>query len=360
MRSNPLALCALLLSTALGSSGILSCASPPVSTMGYPRAAEIDVRGKNEVAVIGFNRHRNGSAVRTKLQEKLGETEQFKIVAPGRASLHLKGKVEESYKRKGSDSRRATCVASEKYKDEDGKTAYRKREYSCTEHIKQAEVRVALQMEVVNAKNKDTLVSKRPICEKEEQTTSLYDPDLEVDSWFGVVGEMAEMLGGDTVTEIKSRQSAPEIDENAMFEGCLDEVGDTAIRTIARWTENVSLTLKEDSSVPEFKRAQELADRGEWGDVLEIYESVSKNPGLSPKSRVRAYFNLGKVQMYHAKDFSGAMSSFEKGMESARSGGKEDCSEKTPRKNCFVSRINEAKWRAEDWKKLQRQRRSGQ
>ena len=358
MRSNPLALCALLLSTALGSSVILSCASPPVSTMGYPRAAEVDVRGKNEVAVIGFNRHRNGSAVRTKLQEKLGETEQFKIVAPGRASLHLKGKVEESYKRKGSDSRRATCVESEKYKDEDGKTAYRKREYSCTEHIRQAEVRVALQMEVVNAKNKDILVSKRPICEKEEQTTSLYNP-LDEKGTLGLLGELLETVGGNTVTEKKSKPSAPEIDENAMFEGCLDEVGDTAIRTIARWTENVSLTLKKDSSVPEFKRAQELADHGAWGEVLEIYESVSKNPGLSPKSRVRAYFNLGKVQMYHAKDFSGAMSSFEKGMESARSGGKEDCSEKTPRKNCFVSRINEAKWRAEDWKKLQRQRRSG-
>lgn len=356
--ANPLALCALLLATALSSSGLLSCASTVTSTMGYPRAAEIDVRGKNEIAIIGFNNHRDGSTVRTKLQEKLGETEQFKIVAPGRASLHMKGKVEESYKKEDTDSRGAECVASEAY-TEDGKKKYRERKYYCTEHIRQAEVRVALQLEVLNAKNKDILLSKRPICEKKEQSSSLYDPDLEVDSWLGVIGEIAEMAGGDTVTEVRSRSSAPEIDENAMFEGCLDEVSDEATHTIARWTENVSISLKKDDDIPEFNRAKELAARGAWGEVLEIYGAVSKKPGLSPNSRIRTYLNLGNVQMYHAKDFSGARSSFEKGMELAKPGGKEDCSERTPRKSCFEARINEAKWRADDWQKLQRQRRSG-
>lgn len=358
MRSNPLALCALLLATALSASGLLSCASTVTSTMDYPRAAEIDVRGKNQIAVIGFNSHRDGSTVRTKLQEKLGESKQFKLVAPGRASLHMKGKVEESYKREDTDSRGAECVASQKY-TEDGKTKYRERRYYCTEHIRQAEVRVAMQMEVLNAKNKDILISKRPICEKKERTSSLYDPALEGGTWMSVLGAVADVVAGDAVTERKSRSSAPEIDENAMFESCLDEVSGMAAHTVARWTEKVSVPLKKDNAVPEFMRAQELADRGAWDEVLEIYEAVSKNPELSPNSRIRAYLNLGNVQMYHAKEFSGARNSFEKGMELAKSGGKEDCSEKTPRKNCFGARINETKWRAEDWQKLQRQRRSG-
>jgi len=358
--ANPIALCPLILSTSPRAPCLLSCASTVTSTMGYPRAAEIDVRGKNEIAVIGFNEHRDGSAVKTVLQEKLGETEQFKIVSPGKASLHMKGKVEESFKKEVTDSRRATCWTQESYTDEEGKTRLRKEEYSCTEHRRSARVRVALQVSVVDAKNGDNLVSRRPICEETKNTTSLYDPALEARKGkgiFGVIGKITSVLGSGS--QRKSRSAAPGIDENAMFESCLDEVSDEATHTIARWTENVSVPLKKDNSIPEFSRAKELAARGAWGGVLETYQAVSEKPGLSPESRIRTYLNLGNVQMYHAKDFSGAQNSFEKGMELAKPGGKEDCSESTPRKSCFEARISEAKWRADDWQKLQRQQRSG-
>lgn len=358
--SNPIALCALLLATALGASGLLSCASPPPVNLTIPRAADIDVRGKNEIAVIGFNKHRDGSAVKTALEEKIGETEQFKIVGRGKASLHMKGKVEESFKKEITDSRGATCWTQESYTDEDGKSRLRKEEYFCTEHIRSARVRVALQVSVLDAKNGDVLVSRRPICEETKNTTSLYDPALEArergkgKGIFGVISTVTSVLGSGS--QRKSRSAAPGIDENAMYEGCLSDVGDQAIRTIASWEENVPVHFKEDSSVPEFQQARQMAEIGEWDDALKLYESVPNKSGLSPASLARAYLNLGYVHMYYTHEFSKAENSFKKGLGVARSDGEEDCSGRTPGKECFKARIKEAKERRDDKDKLDRQR----
>ena len=359
MRSNPIALCAILLATALGASGLLSCATQPPLRVSREIPAEVNTRGKNEVAVTGFDKHRDGPTVAQKLKVEIDGAEKFKIVPLSRAELELRGEVEENSYSEHITRHEATCY--NEYKRVEGKDPDKnKREYKCTERRRHGTARVELHVDVIDAEKKEILKPKFASCENSKTTSSLKGGDDLMDSVVGLFTD------SQTISAKTSSKEPPGIDGSTMLELCqLSTIGKVAKAlvptTVWEW-----FPFKEDPAVPEFAEALDHLEIGgpeeypdDWGEAIRLLVAVIENSELKPATRAKAFWNLG-LAYSHTQSFDEAEEVFRAGRKLAPDGGrggKYGCT--AVKKDCFRQQIQNNSTRREDYQESIRQQSSG-
>jgi len=359
MRSDPIALCALTLAVALCASGLLSCATQPPLRVSREIPAEVNTRGKNEVAVTGFDKHRDGPTVAQKLKVEIDGAEKFKIVPRSRANLELRGEVEESNYSEHITRHDATCY--NEYKRVKGKDSDKnKREYKCTERKRHGKARVELHVDVIDVEKKEILKPKFASCEDSETTSSLKGGDDLMDS---IVGLFAD---SQTISAKTSSKEPPGIDGDLMLEVCqsiaIDKVAKALVpRTVWEW-----FPFKEDPAAPEFSEALEHLEIGgpeeypdDWEEAIKLLVAVLENPELKPAARAKAYWNLG-LTYSHTQSFDEAEEAFRAGRKLAPDGGRDGqygCT--AVKKDCFRWHIQQNSARREDYQESIRQQSSG-
>ncbi|MCB5247625.1 MAG: CsgG/HfaB family protein [Candidatus Cloacimonetes bacterium] len=91
----------------------------------------------------------------------------------------------------------------------------------------------------------------------------------------------------------------PKIDRDNLYRICVDDLSHQFIRTVAPYYENVSVTYELDKKyLPELKTAHQMVVVGEFERAIEILQSATFKPGIPDKSRAKAFYDLGLIQMY--------------------------------------------------------------
>lgn len=358
--ANPLAFYALTLAVALGASGLLSCATQPPFRVSREIPAEVNTRGKNEVAVTGFDKHRDGPTIAQKLKVEIDGAEKFKIVPRSRASLELRGEVEESGYSEHITRHEATCYDEyERVKGEDPPDKNR-REYECTERRRHGKARVELHVDVINVEKREILKPKFASCEDSETTSSLKGGEGLTDSIVGLFKD------SQTIPAKTSSKEPPGIDGGSMLELCQTSAIGKVSKALVPTTVWEWVPFKKDSGVPEFAEALEHLEIGspeeypdDWGEAIELLVAVLENPELKPSTRAKAYWNLG-LAYSHAQSFDEAEEAFRAGRELAPDGGRDGqygCI--AVKKDCFRQQIRENNTRRKDYQESIRQESSG-
>ncbi len=102
----------------------------------------------------------------------------------------------------------------------------------------------------------------------------------------------------------------PGIDQSFLYNVCVDDLSVQFIRTVAPYYVNVSATYELDKKyLPELKVAHQMVVIGETGSALEILTTAARKPDVPSKSRAKAFYNLGLIQMYTG-DYDNALDNF--------------------------------------------------
>lgn len=94
-------------------------------------------------------------------------------------------------------------------------------------------------------------------------------------------------------------KTPPKIDRNALFRQCVTSIGDQFIKVVAPYKQTVSARFETDDALPEVDGAVTFFEAGEWPDGLNLLESATRKPGLTPEIKAKAYYNLGLAQIYN-------------------------------------------------------------
>jgi tetratricopeptide (TPR) repeat protein len=98
--------------------------------------------------------------------------------------------------------------------------------------------------------------------------------------------------------EAENHVPAP-INVHGLFQDCAQDISEQFIRTIAPYDIWLQSTYELDHKyLPELETAREQVLIGDYFTALEILERAAERPGLEDKSRAKAYYNLGVIQMY--------------------------------------------------------------
>jgi len=308
MRFNPIALCALLLAAALSSSVILSCASPiSEAYVKITHPAEVDLRGKTEIIVAGFEENKAlgstrkaGRNVSQMLEERISESERFRVIDRNNLNTLLKeqrlssknladkdaqlriGKVlpgavfligeviEDDYEEEVT-YRDDTCSERVKKGEE-----YEYVDYECRKYTRSGTARVTVNVDVVDAETAQNLKPKNISCKRYGST--------------------------------KATDGTPvSIDSRSLFDSCYNDISNQVVKAIAPWDESIRVEFRVDKKVPEFQRAVSLIQIGEWSEGISTFKAAWQKlegspEGIDPKSleklRVMALWNLGLVHKY--------------------------------------------------------------
>ena len=102
----------------------------------------------------------------------------------------------------------------------------------------------------------------------------------------------------------------PQIDRAYLFSVCVDDVSRQFIRTVAPYYVNVSATYELDNKhLPELKTAHQMVVVGEFERAIQILGDATLKPEIPVKSRAKAFYNLGLIQMYSG-DYDNAIDNF--------------------------------------------------
>ncbi len=114
----------------------------------------------------------------------------------------------------------------------------------------------------------------------------------------------------------------PSIDQSYLYGVCVDDLSRQFIRTVAPYYENVSVTYELDKKhLPELKTAHQMVVVGEFDRALEILSAASLKPDIPAKSRARAFYDLGLIQMYSG-DYDNALANFLRALELSPENGR--------------------------------------
>lgn len=91
----------------------------------------------------------------------------------------------------------------------------------------------------------------------------------------------------------------PNIDQSFLYGVCVDNLSVQFIRTVAPYYVNVSATYELDKKyLPELNVAHQMVVIGETRRALEILTTATQKPDIPFKSRAKAFYDLGIIQMY--------------------------------------------------------------
>lgn len=306
--TNPIALCALILSVALGASGLLSCASPISEIhVKITRPAEIDLMGKTEIIVAGFEEskahgstRKAGRNISQMLEERISESERFRVIDRNNLNTLLKEQRLSSKRLADKDAQLrigkvlpgAVFLIGEVVEDDyDEEVTYiddtcservKKGEeyeyvdYECRKYTRSGTARVTVNVDVIDAETAQNLKPKNIPCKRYGST--------------------------------KATDGTPaSVDSRSLFDSCYDSIADQVVKAIAPWDESIRVEFRVDKKVPEFQSAVSLIQIGEWDEGISTFKAAWQKLEGSPedidpknleKLRVMALWNLGLVHKY--------------------------------------------------------------
>jgi len=307
--ANPIALCALLLATALGASFILSCASPiSEAYVKITHPAEVDLRGKTEIIVAGFEESKSAGSARKAgrnisqmLEERISESERFRVIDRNNLNTLLKEQRLSSNRLADKDAQLrigkvlpgAVFLIGEVIEDDyDEEVTYRDDtcresveteedkyeyvEYDCRKYTRSGTARVTVNVDIIDAETAQNLKPKNIPCERHGSTRATDGTPASVDS-------------------------------RSLFDSCYESIAGQVVRAIAPWDESIRVEFRVDKKVPEFQRAVSLIKIGEWDEGASTFKAAWQKlegspEGIDPKDleklRVMALWNLGLVHKY--------------------------------------------------------------
>ena len=96
----------------------------------------------------------------------------------------------------------------------------------------------------------------------------------------------------------KTNGTPPSIDYDILYTQCLNDIANEFLKLVAPYTVMVRAEFETDSKLPEMKLALTQFKIGEWDEGVKILEGAVKKTNIEPKTRAKAFYNLGLAETY--------------------------------------------------------------